>query len=40
LTAPLGKDIFLGLDISPDGKSVIYSQMRIVSNLMSVEPFR
>jgi Tol biopolymer transport system component/DNA-binding winged helix-turn-helix (wHTH) protein len=38
--APAGKDVFLGLDLSRDGKSVIYSQLRVVSNLMLVEPFR
>jgi hypothetical protein len=40
LIAALGNEVYLGLDISPDGKSVIYSQMRLASNLMSVEPFR
>jgi Tol biopolymer transport system component len=29
--------LFLGLDLSPDGRSLIYSQMRIASNLMLAE---
>ena len=38
--APIGKNAFLGLDISPDGKSLVYSQLRVVSNLMLVEGLR
>ena len=38
--APIGKNAFLGLDLSPDGKFLMYSQLRVVSNLMLVEGLR
>ena len=38
--APIGKNAFLGLDLSPDGKFLVYSQLRVVSNLMLVEGLR
>jgi Tol biopolymer transport system component len=40
LIASVGKNAFLGLDFSPDGKYVVYSQFRVVSNLMLVEGLR
>jgi Tol biopolymer transport system component len=38
--APIGKNAFLGLDLSPDGKFLVYSELRVVSNLMLVEGLR
>ena len=35
--ASFASSLFLGLDLSPDGRSVIYSAMRIQSNLMLAE---
>ena len=37
--ASVAKPTFLGLSMSPDGKYLIYSQMRVGSNLMLVEDF-
>jgi dipeptidyl aminopeptidase/acylaminoacyl peptidase len=34
------QSVYLGLSLSPDGKFLIYSQMRVASNLMRVEDFR
>lgn len=37
--ASVAKPVFVGLSMSPDGKYLIYSQMREASNLMLVEDF-
>ena len=35
--AHIQEPLFLGLDLSPDGRSLLYSQMRIASNLILAE---
>jgi hypothetical protein len=37
--ASLPRPAYLGLSLSPDGKSLIYSEFRVSSNLMLAEGF-